>query len=1804
MGASSTSSAKGSQTCSCVPLSAGSGPPPPGASSGCQLWPLFGKKGSWKLFLQPPEGPGWCHRHAGASPMWLWEAAVPKACLPFPDLSLGGHGGFQKPPQAEGSDGHPHHCPGERLTAAEMDEQRRQNVAYQYLCRLEEAKRWMEACLGEGLPPPTELEETLRNGVLLAKLGHCFAPAVVPLKKIYDCEQTRYKAAGLHFRHTDNINYWRDAMSHVGLPSVMSPLCSPQPRDTLASALWQHRGECWCGRGSLSLPLTLGHHPAQGPSRCHPHLSCLLSFWQIFHPETTDIYDKKNMPRVVYCIHALSLYLFKLGLAPQIQDLYGKVNFTEEEINNMKRELEKYGLQLPAFSKIGGILANELSVDEAAVHAAVLAINEAVDQGVVAQTMETLRNPSAMLQDLRGELAGAYQEVLHRAKLEKGSNARNRYLQVIPEGEDVYDWCLTQAEIQGNINKVNVHGALEEVDDALQRQDVPALHRVLQDPVLALRCLQRDNLQLYLEQLSMDREQKALDLGYLEMLDQKEVQAGILTANRRGEEERAMLLAVSRINAAIRRGMLAETLEALMDPAAQLPDVHPSAAPLYQHQLALLQRQHPQGELAQEELFVAVEMLSAVALVNQALDVGDPDGLWSSLVSPALGLSGVEDANAQRYFEDLQQLKGQPRGAGAEFLSWNDIQDSVNSTNSLVQDENDRVHAVRLVNEALLQADPEKTLAALLLLEAALPDIALPTAQRYHDVLSRARRQKAQAMGDDGAVLWWEEIQEGVCRANQDTVAARRMALGIAAINQAIKEGKTAQTLRVLRNPDVALCGVVSACAGAYQEQLAALVATKRPAGSEKLYWIRHRLPDGAEYYLSLKTFEGSWQCPRDSGLNTTHLSREEIQLVVTRVTAAHDRECLWASNTSFVVRLQARIRGFLVRREFAVRRHILREQQPAAVRIQACWRGYKQRRAYLERLCYLRANAEAAIKIQAGVRMWQARRKYQERLRYFRQNIKAVIKIQAFVRANKARGDYRMLVHTRRPPLSIVRRFIHLLEQSQHDFWEESEVLRLQEEVVKRIRASRQLESDLDLMDIKIGLLVKNRITLQEVVSHCKKLTKKNKEQLSEMMSIDKQKGLKSLSKEKRQKLEAYQHLFYLLQTQPVYLARLIFQMPQNKSTKFMESVIFTLYNYASNPREAYLLLQLFKVALQEEVRSKVDHVHDILTGNATVIRLVVSFYRNTRGQNALRQILGGPVQEVLQDKALGIRTDPVDIYKAWINQAESQSGQRSKLPYEVSPEQALSHPEVQRRLDISIQNLLAMTDKFVSAITSSVDKIPYGMRYMAKILRTSLTEKFPKAPAEEIDKIVGNLLYYRFMNPAVVAPDGFDIVDISAGATLHPEQRRSLGSIAKVLQHAAARKAFDGENAHLCGVNQYLEDTHNKFRRFISAACCVPEPEERFNMDEYSEMVAVAKPVIYITVGELINTHKLLLEHQDSIAPHHGDPLHELLEDLDEIPTVQSLVGESVASLADSGAEQVLSQLSRTEISLTLTGKLLPAASSEESDTRSLLLSTKQMLVDVIQSQSGDSLPEILWTQALEHEEAAHDRLVHRRVLQDAQTPTQLKWHRSLAANGQLSMEEKKRKIIRNLRHLESLGLVDSAHQYQELIDELAKDIRNQRRHRQHRRAELLKLRQTLHSLDAKTLFYEEQIDYYNQYIKTCLDNLAASNKVSRKSKKLPSLHYTAARLLEKGVLLEIQDLPPSQFKNVIFDIIPCEESGKFQVKAKFMGIDMEHFQLHYQDLLQLQYEGVAVMKMFGKAKVNVNLLIFLLNKKFFKK
>ena len=50
---------------------------------------------------------------------------------------------------------------GTRCSADEMDEKRAETIAYEYLCRLEETKKWIESCTGDVLPESIHLEEVV-----------------------------------------------------------------------------------------------------------------------------------------------------------------------------------------------------------------------------------------------------------------------------------------------------------------------------------------------------------------------------------------------------------------------------------------------------------------------------------------------------------------------------------------------------------------------------------------------------------------------------------------------------------------------------------------------------------------------------------------------------------------------------------------------------------------------------------------------------------------------------------------------------------------------------------------------------------------------------------------------------------------------------------------------------------------------------------------------------------------------------------------------------------------------------------------------------------------------------------------------------------------------------------------------------------------------------------------------------------------------------------------------------------------------------------------------------------------------------------------------------------------------------------------------------------------------------------------------------------------------------------------------------------------------------------------------------------
>lgn len=210
----------------------------------------------------------------------------------------------------------------------------------------------------------------------------------------------------------------------------------------------------------------------------------------------------------------------------------------------------------------------------------------------------------------------------------------------------------------------------------------------------------------------------------------------------------------------------------------------------------------------------------------------------------------------------------------------------------------------------------------------------------------------------------------------------------------------------------------------------------------------------------------------------------------------------------------------------------------------------------------------------------------------------------------------------------------MHLLNDSDFDFDEEigesfqvhyqdklqlliplTEFERLRKNVVQHVAANEMAENYIDQLDIKIALLVKNKITLDEVIKHQKRFTGHvgsllNNVDLASSDPFD----LKALNKNSRRKLELYQMLFFALQTQPVYLAKLFTNVREQgtaeKDLKRTENLIMGLFGYAQKRREEYYLLKLITRSIKEEAENCAS-LQDFLRGNFFWVKLLQSYTR-----------------------------------------------------------------------------------------------------------------------------------------------------------------------------------------------------------------------------------------------------------------------------------------------------------------------------------------------------------------------------------------------------------------------------------------------------------------------------------------------------------------------------------------------------------------------------------------------------------------
>ena len=177
---------------------------------------------------------------------------------------------------------------------------------------------------------------------------------------------------------------------------------------------------------------------------------------------------------------------------------------------------------------------------------------------------------------------------------------------------------------------------------------------------------------------------------------------------------------------------------------------------------------------------------------------------------------------------------------------------------------------------------------------------------------------------------------------------------------------------------------------------------------------------------------------------------------------------------------------------------------------------------------------------------------------------------------------------------------------------------------------------------------------------------------------------------------------------------------------------------------------------------------------------------------------------------------------------------------------------------------------------------------------------------------------------------------------------------------------------------------------------------------------------------------------------------------------------------------------------------------------------------------------------------------------------------------------------------------------------------------------------------NLKEKATFLQEATESYHNYIDSCMAQLGKTGKNKKaplifskqyfhmqdlkKTGQMPkfgSFKYTAAELHKKGVLISLEDVAQNKYALCFFFpllllltvwnqlyrfplinlTISSDESGVFNMEVTLLGASVAtKEELRLEDLLQRQYNKEDVITLFDTAKVNLNLLIFLINKKFY--
>ncbi|ELU41896.1 IQ and RasGAP domain-containing protein [Rhizoctonia solani AG-1 IA] len=843
---------------------------------------------------------------------------------------------------------------------------------------------------------------------------------------------------------------------------------------------------------------------------------------------------------------------------------------------------------------------------------------------------------------------------------------------------------------------------------------------------------------------------------------------------------------------------------------------------------------------------------------------------------------------------------------------------------------------------------------------------------------------------------------------------------------------------------------------------------------------------------------------------------------------------------------LQNLARAALTRRKHREQQKKLDFCQPNVVGLQAAARGALVRNFFWAWRDYLHGSQPEAIYLQSLLRGALQRRKFRQKMQYFRDNLDKVVKIQSLFRAKEQREQYRQLTMGKNVNVGTIKNFVHLLDDSEADFEDEIRVEWMRKQVVEGIRENQSLETEVNELDTKIALVVQNVKTFEELIK-ARRLGTDSSALHATRASVlaahgDPFAATNALDQQTMRRLELYQQLFYLLQTQGGYLARLFFSLSRSKvpekNKRTVERVVLTLFGYGQESREDYLLLKLFQMSIVEEVAAA-NSVQEVIQSHPMYLSVAIQYIKHKQTAY-IRDTLKTIIQEVIGMDDLDLETDPVAIYKTLINQEEMRG-------YAAPCDSRKIHPS----------------------------RMPYAMRLLAREILAALKSRFPDEQEPTYAIALGRLIYYRYINPAIITPETYDVVP----TTITPAARRNLADISKVLTQISS--GYEFEVANLVSMNAFVAENIPSMAAWFLEVANVADAETEYHAHEFIDVTLQPKPV-YISPNEiyLFGGTGLTLSPQ---ASDKNDPIRAVLTELVGPPTLSA-----TDELKDARDRAVTLELSNR----------FAQVKDPLAEEKAIWVQAKRGVLAILRVQPAKDLVESLMRPVTDNDEYTWEDIVDKELVTD-----RMLQKRRLPSQGALSFREVKARAIQYLLELEKRGKVTRTDGYQGILNAIANDVRSKHRKRVQRKQEMDNMREALNHLKERKRAFEEQISSYHSYIDSAMNTMQRGKGKKRfvmpftkqffhlrelqrtgGEPQFGSYKYSAQYLYERGILLSIDRCSPRQFDRIDI-VLSSNEVGIFTIQLirNLPGASEVTEDIRMEDLLQAQFENRVSLSLY---------------------